>query len=329
MGAPSADGTFSVVIPSYNRADLVPQTIDSVLAQTDRDFEVIVVDDGSTDGTGEVLRRYGDRIRYVQQNNGGLAAARNRGIREANGVFVAFLDSDDLYEAEFIRRVRETFREFPDAGAVFVAEREFVTTGGPLGPVMTKRTPGRYFTPAGMVGRDTGVGSGRPPVIRRSVLAAHAGFNESLRCAVDSEMWIRLSFDVPMVVLSEPLIRRRYHAGNLSGDQVKDAEDWLTILAWLRDAHPGFVREHARVYRRTLAKNHLRVGRELLAREGRDPERLARARRELAAAVRAYPTMRRALIYLAWSYVAPSTYPRWRRFERRREAARGPGSRLR
>jgi glycosyltransferase involved in cell wall biosynthesis len=307
-------GAFcSVIIPTYNRARLVPEAVESVLAQTHREFEVIVVDDGSTDDTAAALGPYGDRIRCVRQPNRGLAAARNRGLREARGELVAFLDSDDLYEPEFLRRVLEIFRAHPDAGAVFVAEREFEPGGEPPGRVRSKRTPGDRFSPAGMIGRDTGVGSGRPPVIRRAWLERLGGFNESMRCAVDSEMWIRWSFHVPMVFLPEPLVRRRRHAGNLSRDRALDSEDWLRILAWLRQAHPEFVAAHPRLYRRTLGKHRLRLGRELLVRADGVTGRLARARRELLRAIQARPGLLRAYAYLGLSFVAPSTYGRWRR----------------
>ena len=308
---------FSVVIPTYNRADLVPESVESVLAQTYSNYEIVVVDDGSTDDTAGALEPYRDRIRLVRQANGGLAAARNRGIGEAVGEYVAFLDSDDLYEPDFLLRVLATFREFSDAGAVFVAETEFMHKEDPRGRAFSKRTPGRYFTTVGMVGYDTGVGSGRPPVILRSLLATYGGFNEKISCAVDCEMWIRYSFHVPMVILPEPLIRRRSHPGNLSRNQAVDAEDWLAILEWLRTAHPEFVRSHPWVHRRTVGKHRLRLGRELLALDFGDPELVARARRELALAVRAYPFFLRAYTLLGLSAVWPSSYPAIRRWERR------------
>lgn len=88
---------ISVVIPTYNRAGFVAGALESVLAQTEDDYEVIVVDDGSTDNTQDVLKPYMDKIRYVRQNNAGVSSARNTGIQEAKGQWIAFLDSDDLW----------------------------------------------------------------------------------------------------------------------------------------------------------------------------------------------------------------------------------------
>src|SRR5690606_37292864 len=88
---------FSIIIPAYNRADLISGTLDSVFAQTERDYEVIVVDDGSTDATAEVVKSYGDCVRYVYQENAGPGAARNRGIQQSTGQYVVFLDSDDRW----------------------------------------------------------------------------------------------------------------------------------------------------------------------------------------------------------------------------------------
>ena len=107
--------TVSVIIPTYNRAHLLPRALESVLAQTFEDLEVLVVDDGSTDGTEAVVTGYDDRVRYLRQpQNAGVSAARNRGLREARGEFVAFLDSDDEWFPEKLARQVERFRELPD-----------------------------------------------------------------------------------------------------------------------------------------------------------------------------------------------------------------------
>jgi len=95
-----ANPLISIIIPTYNREDCVRQSLDSALAQTFRDFELIVVDDGSSDGTVEILKSYGDKIRLICQKNAGAGAARNTGIRAAQGKYVAFLDSDDQWRPE-------------------------------------------------------------------------------------------------------------------------------------------------------------------------------------------------------------------------------------
>src|SRR4030042_6253183 len=94
-----ASGLVSVIIPTYNRADCVTKSIDSVLSQTYNDYEIIVVDDGSTDNTRQILQSYVDKclIHYIYQDNAGCAAARNSGIRAAKGQWIAFLDSDDTW----------------------------------------------------------------------------------------------------------------------------------------------------------------------------------------------------------------------------------------
>jgi len=306
---------FSVVIPTYNRAGYVCQAVDSVLAQTCSDLEIIVVDDGSEDDTAQVLERYRDPVRIIRQENTGMAGARNRGIRETRGELVGLLDSDDRWEPRLLETVARAFDRHPEIGAVFIAERHMDERGTVSPKIHSKRTPGPFFTPRGMIGTDTGVGSGRPPVARRAVFEAHGYYDESLRGAWDCDLWIRLSFHVPMLLVPEPLVVRRMHAGNFSGDKLRDAEGWLAILDKVEREHPEFLHEHPWVFRRTRGKNHLRLGRELLARSAGDATALLRARRELRRALADFPFFARAWIYLAWSRVAPSSYAAWRRRE--------------
>lgn len=105
--------TFSVVIPTYNRAKFLPLAIDSILAQTHKALEIIVVDDGSDDKTPEVARMYGDKILYLHQSNSGVSAARNRGIRAARGDWVTFLDSDDEWLSNCLATHADHLRRYP------------------------------------------------------------------------------------------------------------------------------------------------------------------------------------------------------------------------
>jgi glycosyltransferase involved in cell wall biosynthesis len=308
----------SIVIPTYNREDLVAAAIDSALAQTHPRCEVVVVDDGSTDGTGDVLRRYAGRIVAIRQDNKGLAGARNAGFRASSGTLVGFLDSDDLWEPRLVAEAVKLFDAHPSVGAVFLAERDIDVEGRIGTKVHGKRTPGLFFTPEGMIGRDTGVGCGRPPIARRELLEKFGLFDESFRNFADCEMWIRHSFHFEMAILAEPLVLRRVHPGNVSADLAKDARLWLRILDAVLQDHPDFAAAHPAVMRRTRAKQHLRIGRDLLARCRNDRTLVPEARRHLLDTVRLWPRFHRAWTYLVWSYVAPRTYGAFRDAELRR-----------
>ena len=110
----------SVIIPTYNRGNLVVEAVTSVLHQTFPNYEIVVVDDGSTDGTAEILSSFVQKglIRYFYQVNQGLARARNRGIAESKGEIISFLDSDDLFEPELLQTQVEYLNHHPDAGLV-------------------------------------------------------------------------------------------------------------------------------------------------------------------------------------------------------------------
>src|SRR5208337_4579078 len=113
--------SVSVVIPTYNRGELLIETIESILAQTAKPGEVIVVDDGSTDDTQERLARYADRVRYVRQPNQGVAAARNHGVREARGKWIAFIDSDDVWHPRKLECQLRVLADHPDLGILGTA----------------------------------------------------------------------------------------------------------------------------------------------------------------------------------------------------------------
>jgi hypothetical protein len=152
--------------------------------------------------------------------------------------------------------------------------------------------------------------------VRREWVDKLGGFDESLGCAIDCDLWIRYSFHMPMVLQPEPLVFRRWHEGNLVSDLTQDAHDWLRILDKVAAEHPEFVREHPRVYRRTLAKENKRYGRELLASSSPGDRQLAR--RCLLRAIRIRPVQIKAYVYLACAYLVPApVFSRWRSWEYR------------
>jgi glycosyltransferase involved in cell wall biosynthesis len=115
---------ISVVIPLYNKEKYIRRAVDSVLSQSFRDFELIVVNDGSTDNGPALVRQYDDsRVRVLDQENRGVSAARNRGIAEAHGELVVFLDADDEWSSDFLEVIAALVRRFPHAGAYFTGWR--------------------------------------------------------------------------------------------------------------------------------------------------------------------------------------------------------------
>ena len=110
--------TVSIVIPTYNRESFIKKALDSVMEQTFRDFEVVVIDDGSTDRTKDIVSGYGDNVHYYYQENRGIAGARNPGIKKSTGDYIAFLDSDDYWIPEKLQRQLALFHEHPEYGMV-------------------------------------------------------------------------------------------------------------------------------------------------------------------------------------------------------------------
>lgn len=132
---------ISIVIPLYNKKDQVSNTIATVLAQTYQDFEVIIVNDGSTDDSvAEVEKVQDSRIRLIHQQNAGVSVARNRGIEASKGDLIAFLDADDEWTPGYLETQYQLFRKYPDCG-VFACNYEFRDTSGKISPTNIRKLP--------------------------------------------------------------------------------------------------------------------------------------------------------------------------------------------
>lgn len=206
---------FSVVIPTYNRAATIGQAIGSALAQTYPHAEVIFVDDGSTDHTEKVIELYRDRIKYISQPNGGSALARNRGISEATGNYIAFLDSDDLWYAGKLGRMATAIHEHPEAG-LFYADSHVLDGSGRL--MWVHRSP-HIIGNAYQAFLESDFVSTSAVVVRRNCFDVVGMFSESLSGCEDWDMWIRLSRQFPCVHIPEVLSAFTWHsAGARSTD---------------------------------------------------------------------------------------------------------------
>jgi glycosyltransferase involved in cell wall biosynthesis len=188
MIAPSV----SVVIPAYNAAWCVPRAIDSVLAQTCQDFEVLVIDDGSRDATGEIAAAYGSPVRVVSKSNGGLSSARNTGIRMARGALVAFLDADDWWLPAKLARQTALMQARPELAFCSTAARLVDPHGSPIGEWRCHAC-GRSTLEAIFAANAYVAGSGSAVMARREALLEAGGFDEGLASLEDIDMWMRLA----------------------------------------------------------------------------------------------------------------------------------------
>lgn len=224
-GAPSTSGRASIVVPAYNAEDHLAEAVDSALAQTHEPTEVVVVDDGSTDGTAEVARQYGDAVRYVRQENRGVAAARNRGLADAAGDYVCFLDADDWLHPEHLRLNVQRLVERPDAvlshGWTEVTDADLRPTGRVLRGACGRILPDlvRLIPPA--------VPGIHSAIIRTAAVRRVGGFDPELSTSADYDLWIRLARLGPVECVERPTVRYRIAEGSMFTDldlQVRDME---------------------------------------------------------------------------------------------------------
>ena len=206
----------SVVIPAYNYGRYLRCAIDSALAQSFANLEVIVVDDGSTDDTPAIVRSCPDpRVRYLHQANAGLSAARNTGIREARAPFIALLDADDLWLPGMLAAAMERFASLPkEAGVVACASTRVDVDGRPIGGKAFFPSGDRWFTASEIVLQSRFMPS--TVVARREAYAECGEFDTTLRSSEDRDMWIRIGMRFRIFHLGTPSVLIRKHGSNMS-----------------------------------------------------------------------------------------------------------------
>jgi len=203
----------SIVIPTYNRSNIVRRAIDSVLAQSFTDLEILVVDDGSTDDTRAALAGYPERVRYVHQENGGPAAARNHGMRLARGEYIGFLDSDDAYLQGNVEAHLRVFERHPDAGLVYCGIEILDRDGKRLkdvlpspedrGLVLERLIRYNFITSSTVL-------------MRRAAMEFAGPMSTRLWFAEDWYYWLRVASRFPIEFVNEVLVRYQRSAVSLS-----------------------------------------------------------------------------------------------------------------
>ncbi|MBX6377399.1 MAG: glycosyltransferase [Clostridia bacterium] len=205
----------SVVIPVYNHEEFVAEAVGSALNQTYRDLEVIVVDDGSTDGTPAKVAAFADRIRSFRKANGGTASALNLGIREARGELIAWLSSDDVFLPEKIDLQVRYLDAHPHVGLCYTDFYVIDARGAVTGEVRCTSLPNREAWTRALLSQGCLI-NGSTTLIRRNLLAEVGGFDESLPQAHDLDLWIRLSLRTEFGHIPQSLVKYRWHHKNLS-----------------------------------------------------------------------------------------------------------------
>lgn len=224
----ASTATVSAIIPTYNRARLVCGAIDSIMAQSRPVNEIIVIDDGSTDDTLEGLKKFGHAIRYLRQQNRGPSAARNRGIKEARGDFVAFLDSDDLWVPGKIEMQLNLFASNPHVDFCFGKMVSFFDEADDETPVIkdvasedylvTHQTNLEKLFELLIVQNPVATGT---VMARRTSLDLVGDFDESRSISEDFDYWLRAAIRCRWGFVNSILMRRRRHSGNLVANWTK------------------------------------------------------------------------------------------------------------
>lgn len=210
--------TVSVVIPVLNGEPFLRQCLDSALAQTRRPLEIVVVNDGSTDGTAEILRNYQGRATVLEQESRGQSAAVNRAVAHSRGELVAFLDCDDCWDPIKLERQVAVLERFPEAVAVYCDHRRIDASGtitGRTGALAHPRTSGQVL---GALIRGNFIISPSVMMIRAKAFHAAGGFDEATPDlgSKDYGLWLRLATLGPFIYLAETLASYRQHANNMS-----------------------------------------------------------------------------------------------------------------
>jgi glycosyltransferase involved in cell wall biosynthesis len=261
----------SVVIPAYNAAAFIRRTIDSVLSQTYTDFELIVVDDGSTDDTGQVVQSYGPKVRYIRQANAGDGPARNAGIAAAQGRWIAFLDHDDEWLSNKLKAQMNLLDRNPDlrwCGTNYLLSCQNLRRPAGNPEELAKRLAGHeffdnFFT---AVGREGCALVTTTMVVHRDVFEQVGVFDSCWALCADFDMWWRITYRYPRIgYLPQPLgimhldvlnvAATRYHLAGKRGDDARRLVERHLKLAEENHMLAKFTPLAKKVLRKSLATN--------------------------------------------------------------------------
>lgn len=291
----------SVVIPTYNREDLLPETIESVLAQTYKDFEIIVIDDGSTDNTREVISKF--PIRYFYQENQGVSAALNNGAVLAQGEYVAFLGSDDIWLKDILEREVEVLDKNPDVG--FVYSQMYLMDGDGTAFRVKEST---FMNSSGIVDREEQLKEllfycrmiPSATTMRRNCFNEVGGFHTDLSFSEDYHLFVRLVKRFQVAFIAEPLVKHRLHRNQLHRNvPPKIAEKALLLILQEIYGEPGLALKFQPLKKRAYCHAYQKIAGYAY---GQDMEM---TRRYLKKALSIYPeiSLQKDGLYIVYKYL--------------------------
>lgn len=287
----------SVIIPTFNSAHLVGQAIKSVLEQTYSDFELIVVDDGSKDKTGEVLASFGDRIRVITQENKGVAVARNVGIENATGEYIAFLDADDVWLPSKLDLQVKLLQQNPEVSIIY-GDAYMADENGQIFNSIIARHRGRIL--ATLLQKNV-VGNPSLVILRKACFSEVGLFDPQFKTLEDWDMWLRLATRFQFGFVPQPLIviREQRISRSRTAQVAQNYRHDLEIMYHRQGQNPAAVQELGPISENFIqALIHFNVGNCWL---GYYEQGAQSARLEFLAAIRLAPTMPEAYLGLTKS----------------------------
>ena len=213
----------SVIIPVYNGAKFIENAIDSVISQTNQNFEIIIIDDGSTDNTHKIVKGYGDKIKYFAQENQGQACAINKGLEMSEGEYIAYLDSDDMYYPEKLEEQLNYFYNHPDVGLVYSDRHHVDSFAKIISLVQSRKLDHFLFLQENRLSRSS-------VMHKRKCLDEVGLFDACISGGDDWDMWIRIYEKYKFGYINRPLIKYRIHKNNIS----KTRPNWRNYDRWIR-----------------------------------------------------------------------------------------------
>lgn len=250
----------SVIIPAYNKADLTVETVESVLSQTYKNIEVIVIDDGSTDNTRERLLPFTDKIKYVYKENGGACSARNVGVKLSAGEYIGFIDCDDLYLPEKVRKSVDYLEKNHDCGFVHTAAYFINKNGEVVSKYSHPQSRQRRRVYERLLNRNFICNS--TVIIRRECLDKVGMFDESVFTPADWDMWLRLAREYCLGYIDEPLTKYRVSGSFIFNNLDLAEKEELQVVSKSFQYDPntlGYIRNRvlSNLYRRFAANYFL------------------------------------------------------------------------